>query len=306
MVVDAAPAQAQGFRERLYRGARVSAFPEQLHRPVEGSIYRECLRSSHDTLGPQDAALAPRVQRRCCDGCITWPISIHVVPRWLVFLRAVAQQPARPVRRQTVDEAPGGRLAQPRRADLHSRCVLSSLGRAPEPRDRRRDPERQSGVARSTASPMTCPGRACRPPNAPPTPACRLDLFPVQEVNGFIFAWFDTAAREPRWRLPAMDEAGWTPTSTHLYRIRSPPAGNHREHHRPEPPAVPARLRESGAGGQKRAGRPATSAPGSASRAPTTSPSCASSDSSSPQPSTFGAWASCSSTRLRRRSECER
>ena len=66
-------------------------------------------------------------------------------------------------------------------------------------------------------------GTCVSTPTAPPTPACRLDLFPVQEVNGFIFAWFDQAAREPRWRLPAMDEAGWTPTSTHLYRIRSHP-----------------------------------------------------------------------------------
>jgi phenylpropionate dioxygenase-like ring-hydroxylating dioxygenase large terminal subunit len=28
-------------------------------------------------------------------------------------------------------------------------------------------------------------------PNVPPTPACRLNLFPVEEVNGFVFAWFD-------------------------------------------------------------------------------------------------------------------
>ena len=66
-------------------------------------------------------------------------------------------------------------------------------------------------------------GTCVSTPTAPPTPACRLDLFPVEEVNGFVFAWFDQAAREPRWRLPVVDEAGWTPTSTHLYRIRSHP-----------------------------------------------------------------------------------
>ena len=60
-------------------------------------------------------------------------------------------------------------------------------------------------------------------PTAPPTPACRLKRYPVAEVNGFVFAWFDQTTREPRWRLPVVSEAGWTPTTTQRYRIRSHP-----------------------------------------------------------------------------------
>lgn len=33
----------------------------------------------------------------------------------------------------------------------------------------------------------------------------------------------DQTTREPRWRLPAVSEAGWTPTTTQRYRIRSHP-----------------------------------------------------------------------------------
>ena len=41
-------------------------------------------------------------------------------------------------------------------------------------------------------------GACVSTPTAPPTPACRLTVFPVAEVNGYVFAWFDTATREPR------------------------------------------------------------------------------------------------------------
>ena len=69
-------------------------------------------------------------------------------------------------------------------------------------------------------------GACVSTPNAPPTPACRLDLFPVQEVNGFIFAWFDTAAREP---LAAAGDgrSGLDTDLDALVPHPLPPAGNH-------------------------------------------------------------------------------
>ena len=79
---------------------------------------------------------------------------------------------------------------------------------------------------------MVCPfhgftydasGACVSTPTALPTPACRLTAFPVAEVNGFVFAWFDKANREPRWTLPVANEEKWTRTATHRYRIRSHP-----------------------------------------------------------------------------------
>ena len=66
--------------------------------------------------------------------------------------------------------------------------------------------------------------RACvSTPNSSPASACRLNLFPVEEVNGFVSAWFDTADRKKPFRLLVVSEEGWTHTSTHVYRIRSHP-----------------------------------------------------------------------------------
>ena len=66
-------------------------------------------------------------------------------------------------------------------------------------------------------------GACVSTPMAPPTPACQLTVFPVAEVNGFVFAWFDKENREPRWTLPVANEDGWTRTDIHRYRIRSHP-----------------------------------------------------------------------------------
>lgn len=70
-------------------------------------------------------------------------------------------------------------------------------------------------------------GACVATPAAPPNPACRLRTFPTHEVNGFIFAYFDEAAHEPGWepdwRVPSIDEAGWTRTLTHLYTVRTHP-----------------------------------------------------------------------------------
>ena len=70
-------------------------------------------------------------------------------------------------------------------------------------------------------------GACVSTPFAPPNPACRLRVFPTEEVNGFVFAYFDDPAREPvrepDWRVPSIDEAGWTETLTHRYLVRTHP-----------------------------------------------------------------------------------
>ncbi len=60
-------------------------------------------------------------------------------------------------------------------------------------------------------------------PSAPPNPACRLKVFPVEEINGFVFVYYDELGREPHWRLPKIDETGWTRTLTHVYSLRTHP-----------------------------------------------------------------------------------
>ena len=47
-------------------------------------------------------------------------------------------------------------------------------------------------------------------PNAKPPTGCSLGVFPVQEANGFIFAYWDNAGRAPHWRPPEVAEDGWT------------------------------------------------------------------------------------------------
>ena len=60
-------------------------------------------------------------------------------------------------------------------------------------------------------------------PSAPPNPACRLKVFPVEEINGFVFVYYDELEREPHWWLPKIDETGWTRTRTHVYSLRTHP-----------------------------------------------------------------------------------
>ena len=66
-------------------------------------------------------------------------------------------------------------------------------------------------------------GACVATPSAPPNPACRLRVFPADEVNGFVFAYHDEDGRAPHWRLPVRDEAGWTKTLTHVYSLKTHP-----------------------------------------------------------------------------------
>ena len=60
-------------------------------------------------------------------------------------------------------------------------------------------------------------------PLATPNLACRLKVFPTEEINGFVFAYFDESGRAPDWRLPSIDETGWTRTLTHVYSLKTHP-----------------------------------------------------------------------------------
>ena len=66
-------------------------------------------------------------------------------------------------------------------------------------------------------------GKCVATPFVEPNPACRLRVFPAEEINGFVFGYFDERAREPEWRLPRMEEEGWTKTLTHVYSLRTHP-----------------------------------------------------------------------------------
>ena len=66
-------------------------------------------------------------------------------------------------------------------------------------------------------------GACVATPLAEPNPACRLRVYPSEEINGFVFGYYDERGREPEWHLPTMDETGWTKTLTHVYSVRTHP-----------------------------------------------------------------------------------
>ncbi len=54
-------------------------------------------------------------------------------------------------------------------------------------------------------------------------PACRLRVYPAEEINDFVFAYCDGTGREPDWHPPTRDEEGWTKTLTHVYSLKTHP-----------------------------------------------------------------------------------
>ena len=66
-------------------------------------------------------------------------------------------------------------------------------------------------------------GACVATPTAEPNPACRLRVYPSEEINGFVFGYYDERGRAPEWHLPTMDETGWTTTLTHVYSVRTYP-----------------------------------------------------------------------------------
>ena len=66
-------------------------------------------------------------------------------------------------------------------------------------------------------------GRCVATPHAPPPKSARLDSYAVQEVNGFVFAYWDRHGREPRWQIPDVSPDGWAGRSIVRRRLRSHP-----------------------------------------------------------------------------------
>jgi hypothetical protein len=60
-------------------------------------------------------------------------------------------------------------------------------------------------------------------PHGEPPKAAKLDLWPVQEFNGFILAYHDAEGRAPTWRIPSLDDTGWSALATKRYRLRGHP-----------------------------------------------------------------------------------
>ena len=66
-------------------------------------------------------------------------------------------------------------------------------------------------------------GRCAATPHAPPPRKAHLKVYPVQEVNGFIFAYWDHQGRPPAWRIPEVAPAGGRGRVATKVRMRSHP-----------------------------------------------------------------------------------
>lgn len=53
--------------------------------------------------------------------------------------------------------------------------------------------------------------------------AAKLDKWPVHEFNGFILAYYDAEGRAPTWRVPEMDDTGYSELVTRHWRLRGHP-----------------------------------------------------------------------------------
>ena len=65
-------------------------------------------------------------------------------------------------------------------------------------------------------------GRCVATPLAPPPKAARLKTYPVQNVNGFIFAYWDHAGRAPAWCIPELTDE-WDGRRLLRRRLRAHP-----------------------------------------------------------------------------------
>ena len=66
-------------------------------------------------------------------------------------------------------------------------------------------------------------GRCAATPQAPPPKSARLKAYPVQEANGFVFAYWDHRSRTPAWRVPDLCRAGWDRRVIKRRRLRTHP-----------------------------------------------------------------------------------
>ena len=66
-------------------------------------------------------------------------------------------------------------------------------------------------------------GRCVATPLGPPPRKARLAAYPVQEVNGFIFAYWDHQGRAPAWQVPDRCPEGWSRRVIKRRRLRTHP-----------------------------------------------------------------------------------
>lgn len=66
-------------------------------------------------------------------------------------------------------------------------------------------------------------GRCTATPMAPPPKGARLRTYPVQEINGFIFGYWDQAGRAPAWSIPDLAPDGGRGRSLKRLRMRTHP-----------------------------------------------------------------------------------
>ena len=66
-------------------------------------------------------------------------------------------------------------------------------------------------------------GLCVRTPCGKPSRSLALRSWPVDEVNGFVFAYHRRPGHEPAWRIPRLDPGGFVPVATRRLSIRSHP-----------------------------------------------------------------------------------
>ena len=66
-------------------------------------------------------------------------------------------------------------------------------------------------------------GRCMTTPHAPPPKSARLKAYPMQEVNGFVFAYWDHAGRAPTWSIPDLASDGRSGRALKRLRLRTHP-----------------------------------------------------------------------------------
>ena len=66
-------------------------------------------------------------------------------------------------------------------------------------------------------------GRYMTTPHAPPPKSARLKAYPMQEVNGFVFAYWDHAGRAPTWSIPDLASDGRSGRALKRLRLRTHP-----------------------------------------------------------------------------------
>jgi nitrite reductase/ring-hydroxylating ferredoxin subunit len=65
----------------------------------------------------------------------------------------------------------------------------------------------------------TATGYGTRPP-----PTARLKRYPLCEVNGILFVYYDSRGRSPSWDIPALEaDGGWTPIRHRTFELRDHP-----------------------------------------------------------------------------------